>query len=384
MAIPTYQKQTLSDLKRIHYDLPVATSTTLGGIKIGYNQNGKKYPVELSNDHKAFVEVPWEDHVYTLPKATDNALGGIQTGYSENGRNYAVKMDGNKAYVTVPWADTKYTLPLAANGTRGGVQIGFQTNAANRNYAVQLSGEKMYVNVPWIDTKYTLPLAANGARGGVQIGFQTNAANRNYAVQLYGEQMYVNVPWTDHNTTYSVATSSTLGLVKIGASTSGKSYPVKLNGSGQMYVDVPWTDTDTKYTLPLAANGTRGGVQVGFSTNAANRNYAVQLSGEKMYVNVPWTDYDTNMAVIEWSVTYNIEHGGNATIARPNDKKPTNGYHTLSYVQIGTGHNGIVIRSFTPGHVYLRNTTNVDLNGYVLRVKQLIGKFSWSGIDENS
>ena len=45
------------------------------------------------------------------------------------------------------------------------------------------------------------------------------------------------------------------------------------------------------YTLPLAADGVRGGVQVGYTTSAANRNYAVQLDGEKAYVNVPWTDH---------------------------------------------------------------------------------------------
>ena len=48
------------------------------------------------------------------------------------------------------------------------------------------------------------------------------------------------------------------------------------------------------YTLPLAASGTRGGVQIGYSeTNSGTsttRNYAVKLSSEKMYVNVPWTD----------------------------------------------------------------------------------------------
>ena len=42
------------------------------------------------------------------------------------------------------------------------------------------------------------------------------------------------------------------------------------------------------YSLPLAANGTRGGVQIGYTTSG--KNYAVQLSSEKMYVNVPWTD----------------------------------------------------------------------------------------------
>ena len=42
------------------------------------------------------------------------------------------------------------------------------------------------------------------------------------------------------------------------------------------------------YSLPLAANGTRGGIQVGYAANG--RNYPVQLSGEKAYVNIPWTD----------------------------------------------------------------------------------------------
>lgn len=46
-----------------------------------------------------------------------------------------------------------------------------------------------------------------------------------------------------------------------------------------------------KYSLPLAANGTRGGVQVGFTQSG--KDYPVQLSSEKMYVNVPWTDTNT-------------------------------------------------------------------------------------------
>lgn len=55
---------------------------------------------------------------------------------------------------------------------------------------------------------------------------------------------------------------------------------------------VAWNNITGKpgsfYTLPLAANGTRGGVQVGYSQSG--KNYPVQLSSEKMFVNVPWTD----------------------------------------------------------------------------------------------
>ena len=47
-------------------------------------------------------------------------------------------------------------------------------------------------------------------------------------------------------------------------------------------------ETFNNYSLPLAANGTRGGVQIGYTQSG--KNYPVELSSEKMYVNVPWTD----------------------------------------------------------------------------------------------
>ncbi len=55
-----------------------------------------------------------------------------------------------------------------------------------------------------------------------------------------------------------------------------------------------WSVPPGTYTLPLAADGTRGGVQIGYTTDAANRNYAIQLSSEKMFANVPWTDTQEN------------------------------------------------------------------------------------------
>ena len=41
--------------------LKQATSGELGGIKIGYTESGKNYPVELDSSGKAFVNVPWTD-----------------------------------------------------------------------------------------------------------------------------------------------------------------------------------------------------------------------------------------------------------------------------------------------------------------------------------
>ena len=104
--------------------------------------------------------------------------------------------------------------------------------------------------------------------------------------------------WAAAGTSYTLplAATGTRGGVQIGYTTTGRNYAVQLDANERMYVNVPWTDTDTDtiYSLPLAATGTRGGVQIGFATDSNNRNYAVQLSNEKMYVNVPWTDTDTN------------------------------------------------------------------------------------------
>lgn len=105
------------------FNLKPASSTALGGIKIGFTQTGKKYPVQLgtgTDADKAFVEVPWTDTdtKYTLHPAKDGVLGGIRTDYttSASNKNYAVKTDANgKAYVNVPWVDTNTTY-TAGNG----------------------------------------------------------------------------------------------------------------------------------------------------------------------------------------------------------------------------------------------------------------------------
>ena len=125
---------------------------------------------------------------------------------------------------------------------------------ANKVWATDSNG-----NPAWRDAAgYTLPLAANGTRGGIQIGFTSAPNDGTFAVKLYNEKAYTEVP---------VATQQQHGIMS-------KTDKTKLDGL-------------SNYTLPLAANGTRGGVQIGYSENG--KNYAVKLSSEKMYVNVPWT-----------------------------------------------------------------------------------------------
>lgn len=65
----------LSELGIGDYTLPAATSPALGGIKTGYTAAGKKYPVQLDADSKAYVEVPWTDTNTTYNLASTTAPG---------------------------------------------------------------------------------------------------------------------------------------------------------------------------------------------------------------------------------------------------------------------------------------------------------------------
>lgn len=72
-------KTITSSVASQRYTLPLSTSEVRGGIKIGFSQTGRKYPVQLQNE-KAYVEVPWTDTVYSLPAATKISIGGVKAG----------------------------------------------------------------------------------------------------------------------------------------------------------------------------------------------------------------------------------------------------------------------------------------------------------------
>lgn len=85
------------------------------GAKIELLRNGDGTKA-LMNDG-TYKEVGGD---YQLPSATDSALGGIKIGYPASGKNYPVQLDGSdKAYVNVPWTDTNTTYDLATTSANG-------------------------------------------------------------------------------------------------------------------------------------------------------------------------------------------------------------------------------------------------------------------------
>lgn len=59
-------------------EIAKASDESLGGIKTGYAQNAKNYPVSVDENGKAFVNVPWTDNNTTYTAATSTKLGLVK------------------------------------------------------------------------------------------------------------------------------------------------------------------------------------------------------------------------------------------------------------------------------------------------------------------
>jgi hypothetical protein len=77
------------------YTLPLASSSTRGGIKIGYTQSAKKYPVELF-DEAAYVDVPWTDTntTYSVMNSYNSYSAGLVPQGNASHNNAFLRKDG--------------------------------------------------------------------------------------------------------------------------------------------------------------------------------------------------------------------------------------------------------------------------------------------------
>ncbi len=76
----TFIKELIKESTESDYQLPLASANTRGGIKSGYPQNGKNYPVQINAQEQAYVSVPWTDNNTTYAAATTSVLGLVKKG----------------------------------------------------------------------------------------------------------------------------------------------------------------------------------------------------------------------------------------------------------------------------------------------------------------
>lgn len=76
----TFIEELIKESTESDYKLPLASADTRGGIKSGYQQNGKNYPVQINTQEQAYVSVPWTDNNTTYAAATASVLGLVKKG----------------------------------------------------------------------------------------------------------------------------------------------------------------------------------------------------------------------------------------------------------------------------------------------------------------
>lgn len=275
-------------------------------IQVLYSKNKIYTRAYESSSWSSWTEIG-AGGITSIPQASSSALGGIKIGYSDNGRNYAVELDSSgKAYVNVPWTDTNTTYNVATTSANGlmsssdkskldGIQAGADAVSFSRSL---FSGTKIgTININGVNTNIYAPTAGEPVEYGVatsttlglvRIGYPESG--KNYPVELNSSnQMYVNVPWTDNNTTYSAGAGLSLSGTVFSL---GKATPTTLGG-----VKVSSTEISTVSTVAATTFGSQ------------NRIYPVQLAypsgsagtgGNKVLsVYVPWEN--TTYSVVSTS-----------------------------------------------------------------------------------
>lgn len=165
-----------------NYSLPVATSDALGGIKIGYAQSGKNYPVELANE-KAYVNVPWTD--------TNTKVTSVENHYAptaDTNAKLTASLSGNAGTYAL---NTEYTVLT-------GIEI--QRDAKGHVTGITYTAQKIK------DTNTTYTLSGLGGIGTVNATgtapLTLSASKSDTTVSITGS--------------VAAATTSALGVVKVG------------------------------------------------------------------------------------------------------------------------------------------------------------------------
>ena len=134
------------------YTLPVATTSALGGVRIGFLESGKNYPVELNSSNQMFVNVPWTDTntTYTLSSfgitataAELNKLDGVTATVTE--LNYVDGVTSNIQTQLNGKAATNHThsyLPLSGGTLTGTLNSRAIAPTATNTYSLGTSSLK--------------------------------------------------------------------------------------------------------------------------------------------------------------------------------------------------------------------------------------------------
>ena len=294
--------------------LPVASSSTLGGVKIG---SGLTVAADGTISAAA---------AYTLPTASSSVKGGIKVGtgliMSSETLNHSNSVTAKTAYGstattasanggsitvtdikydaqghitgstdrTITLSQTTYTLAgLMGSAAKGSATQPVYWNGSAWTNTTYTLGKSVPADAKFTDTVYTLPTASS-TLGGVKTTSTVSATTGLTACPIIDGVVY----YKDTNNTYTLA--GLVGSTAIGTATNpiywdGTKF-VKTTHTLGASVPADAKFTDTVYTLPTASSSVLGGIKLGTGlTAAADGTVNVSVGGATITLKT-WTDAD--------------------------------------------------------------------------------------------
>ena len=294
--------------------IPIASSSTLGGVKIGSG-------LTVAEDGTISAAAQ-----YTLPTASSSVKGGIKVGtgltMSSETLNHSNSVTAKTAYGstattasanggsitvtdikydaqghitgstdrTITLSQTTYTLAgLMGSAAKGSETQPVYWNGSAWTNTTYTLGKSVPADAKFTDTVYTLPTASS-TLGGVKTTSTVSATTGLTACPIIDGVVY----YKDTNNTYTLA--GLVGSTAIGTATNpiywdGTKF-VKTTHTLGASVPADAKFTDTVYTLPTASSSVLGGIKLGTGLTAASDGTVNVSVGGATITLKTWTDAD--------------------------------------------------------------------------------------------
>lgn len=233
-----------------------ATVATSGS----YNDLTNKPTIPSLSGYATQNWVTSQGYLTSIPAATSSTYGGIQIGYTTSGKNYAVQLSNGKAYVNVPWTDTNtnyYPTTFAwTNGTTAGptgsltgskmsaVSFGAIPSASATQSGVVTTGDQTFGGIKTIDTINVTNINEVTPGEGFWIGYNTEGIIR---IGKDGDYDF-----GTSGGTYSGTANTAKRLLNSLQFSNGQSF----NGSSAVTIDLPEIPIALPNPYALTINGT--------------------------------------------------------------------------------------------------------------------------------